>query len=278
MADPAARVVNRFDLYELCVQAPRMSARFIDALLGGEPAVIGEEFCGPASIAREYVALGGGRRAIASDFDAEPLAHARLRAGEDLTGEQSALIEFHQMDVMEEASPVRALVAFNFALCEYTTRAALLAYLRHARSRIAPGGVYAADLYGGENAMATGVAEIVFETDEGDVLYAWKQVAADPLTGRVRNEIDFELPDGTLLERAFAYDWRLWTPAELADAFVEAGFSRVEFYAGYGSAVADEGEGGELVLEPLGDGEELGEEWVLFVVAHNSESGAGASG
>ena len=277
-AGDSARAMNRFDLYELCVQAPALSARFVDALLGGEPAVIGEDFCGPASIAREYVALGGGRRAVATDLDAEPLEHASVRAREDLSGEALALLEFHQTDVMEETAPVGAVVAFNFAVCELTTRAALVAYLRHARSRLSPGGVYAADLYGGEHAMATGVAEIVFETDEGDVVYSWKQVRADALTGRVRNEIDFELPDGTVLEGAFSYEWRLWSPAELADAFVEAGFSRVEFYAGYGSAVADDEAGGALVLEPLADGEDLGEEWVLFVVAHNAPDAGGAAG
>jgi len=34
------RAMNRFDLYELCVQAPDSCARFVDALLDGEPATI----------------------------------------------------------------------------------------------------------------------------------------------------------------------------------------------------------------------------------------------
>jgi len=261
------RILNKYDLYELCVQSPEMSARFVDALLGGEPATIGEEFCGPASIAREYVGLGGGRRAIAVDMDEEPIAHARARADEDLAEDIRGNLEFRVRDVMAEDSRVGALVAFNFALCERTTRDALVAYLRHAHGRLEAGGVFAADLYGGEHAMATGVAEIVFDTDAGDVVYEWKQVRANPLTSRVRNEIDFTLPDGKKLERAFVYDWRLWTPAELADAFIEAGFERVEFHAGYGGAV--EGDGA-LSLEPIASEDELGDEWVVFVVAHKS--------
>ncbi|CAE7803685.1 lipB, partial [Symbiodinium necroappetens] len=265
------RALNKYDLYELCVQSPEMSARFVDALLGGKPATIGEEFCGPASIAREYVALGGSRHAIATDADPEPIAHARVRAGEDLGEAERERLSFCVRDVREEASPVRALVAMNFALCELTDRAGLVEYLGHAHSRLTEGGVYVADLYGGEHAFATGVAEVVFETGAGDVVYEWKQVAASPLTGRVRNEIDFTLPGGEKLERAFVYDWRLWSPAELADAFREAGFSRVEFHAGYGGAVDEDG---APMPEAVGEDDELGDEWVIFVVDKRLRTGA----
>jgi len=223
------RAMNRFDLYELCVQAPDSCARFVDALLDGEPATIGEEFCGPASIARRYVALGDGRRAVATDFAAEPIEHAKVRVTEDLPAELHGEIEFHVKDVLEEDAPVRALVALNFALCELHTRSELLGYLKHARSRFVEGGggVYLADLYGGVNAMYAGAYEVSFETEDGDVGYEWKQVSADPLTARVRNEINFTLLDGERMERAFEYDWRLWTPAELAEAFVEIGRAHV---------------------------------------------------
>lgn len=270
MAD-STRAISRFDLYELCVQAPSMSAKFVDALLGGEASVIGEEFCGPASIAREYVALGGGRRAVATDMDAEPLEHARARAGEELDASLRGHLSFSRCDVMEETSRVRALIALNFAVCEMRGRDALVAYLRHAHQRLEGGGVYVADLYGGENAMAEGSAEVVFETGEGDILYEWRQVAANPLTGLVSNEIHFELPDGTRIERAFAYEWRLWSPAELADAFREAGFDSVEFHAGFGGAVDDTG---SPVPEPIVTPDELGDEWVIFVVARKAPDGA----
>lgn len=267
------RAINKYDLYELCVQSPEMSARFVDALLGGAPATIGEEFCGPASIARAYVEMGGGRRAIATDSDAEPIEHARVRAAEDLSAETLGHLAFCVRDVREESSPVGALVALNFALCELTDRAALVRYLEHAHSRLTGGGLYVADLYGGEHAFATGVAEVVFETDGGDVVYEWKQVAASPLSGRVRNEIDFTLPGGERLERAFVYDWRLWSPAELADAFREAGFSRVEFHAGYGGAVDEDG---APLPEAVGEDDELGDEWVIFIVARKGGARGGS--
>jgi len=133
--------------------------------------------------------------------------------------------------------------------------------------------VYLADLYGGENAMAEGSAEVVFETEAGDVGYEWRQVSANPLTSLVRNEINFDLPGGERIERAFVYDWRLWSPAELADAFREAGFAGVEFHAGFGGAVDDDG---SPVPEPIVTADELGDEWVVFVVARKADDGAGA--
>jgi len=36
--------------------------------------------------------------------------------------------------------------------------------------------------------------------------------------------IHFRLRDGARIERAFTYDWRLWTLPEVRDALEEAGF------------------------------------------------------
>ena len=32
------------------------------------------------------------------------------------------------------------------------------------------------------------------------------------------------------IERAFSYDWRLWTVPEVRDALIDAGFERVDVY------------------------------------------------
>jgi len=48
--------------------------------------------------------------------------------------------------------------------------------------------------------------------------------------------------DGTRLERAFTYDWRLWTLTEIVDCLREAGFANVE---SYWEGTADDGESGD---------------------------------
>ena len=47
----------------------------------------------------------------------------------------------------------------NFSIGELTTRGDLVAYLRHVRSRLRPGGVFACDVYGGQSAYMLGTAE-----------------------------------------------------------------------------------------------------------------------
>jgi hypothetical protein len=42
--------------------------------------------------------------------------------------------------------------------------------------------------------------------------------------------IHFAFPDGSRLDRAFSYDWRLWTLPELRELLAAAGFSRVTCY------------------------------------------------
>ena len=47
------------------------------------------------------------------------------------------------------------------------------------------------------------------------------------MTSDILCHIDFRFPDGSKIEKAFTYDWRLWTLPELQELLTEAGFSRV---------------------------------------------------
>jgi hypothetical protein len=44
------------------------------------------------------------------------------------------------------------------------------------------------------------------------------------------NFIHFEFDDGSRINRAFRYDWRLWGLFELRDLLDDAGFSKTEVY------------------------------------------------
>ncbi len=46
----------------------------------------------------------------------------------------------------------------------------------------------------------------------------------------MRCYIHFEFEDGSKLKKAFTYDWRIWTPMEIRDLLLEAGYSEVDFY------------------------------------------------
>lgn len=276
--DLSGRSVNRFDLYELAVQSCEAQVRFMRAVHGGLPTVFGDDFAGPAGLARAWLRLDGAHRAIATDADDAPLAHACAHAEGDGTLDRLTCRagDVRTIDASEEAD---IIAACNFALCEMHERADLIDYLLGVRRRVRAGGVFVADLYGGATAHVRGALEVeisLFDEhgdETGEVLtYVWEQRSADPITARMRNAIHFELPSGERLENAFEYDWRLWTPAEVIDALAEAGFERagIEAYDALGEAIDEEG---EPMVRPIDGAErELGEEdaWVVYLAARQN--------
>lgn len=200
-----------------------------------------EDFCGPASIARAWLAMDRRHRAVAVDRDVEPLGHAvrKLTASDPHALERFVVRE---RDVFEADDRCDVIAALNFAVCEIHTRARLVTYLRNVQFRLGAGGVAAFDLYGGEAALSAGVSEQVVEVEGGEVLYVWQQVSADPMTAYVENAIHFETPDGQRMDNAFVYRWRLWSVPELRDALREAGFASTEVRCRYGEAMDGEGE------------------------------------
>jgi hypothetical protein len=248
--------LNRYDLYELCVQCPPIEAAFCRALHRGEPVTLGEDFCGPASIARAWLAMDRRHTAVAVDLDVEPLGHAVRKL---TAADPHALDRFtvRERDALEADDRCDIIAALNFAVCELHDRARLVTYLRNVQYRLATNGVAVFDVYAGEAALSPGVSEQVIETDDGTLLYVWQQVSADPTTGRVANAIHFETPDGQRIDNAFVYDWRLWSVPELRDALREAGFASTEVHNHYGEAIDGEG---NLLLGPPVSSDEAGAE------------------
>src|SRR5690606_38263810 len=70
---------NKWDLYEWCVQSPDWQTRFLHALHADNPVEFGDDFAGPASLARAWVRMGPEFDAVAADRDPAPLEHARRR-------------------------------------------------------------------------------------------------------------------------------------------------------------------------------------------------------
>jgi hypothetical protein len=55
--------------------------------------------------------------------------------------------------------------------------------------------------------------------------HLWEQRSFDPISHRVDCRIHFAFCDGSRLDDAFVYDWRMWTLPELQDLLLEAGFA-----------------------------------------------------
>jgi len=255
--------MDRHDLYELCTQTPERDVALLRALHGGAARVLGEDFAGTAALAHAWVRTVRGGRAVAVDRDPEPLD--RHRADRRV----ARLVA----DVRRVAARVDLLVALNFSVCEWHARRDLVGYLRHARRRLARGGVFVADLYGGEGAFTVGRLRERHRGPRGErVLYEFEQRSADALTGRVVDALHFEVAGNgatarrgrvTRLRDAFVYDWRLWSVPELRDALLDAGFASVEVHSRFEHARDGRG---RVHVRPLASARELGATWCVFVM------------
>ncbi len=269
-----APALDRFDLYELCAQAPARDARVLQSIHGGTPPalVLGEDFAGAAAISRAWANLSRRHRAVAVDRDAVPLAKSRPHTRVGLI----------RADVLAVREPVDIIAALNFSVCELRDRPLLVAYLRNARARLAGGargrrqrrGCFVCDIYGGSDAFITGTVRQRIRGPAGErIVYSWEQRTADPLNGRVCNAMHFRIspPAGSpgraraiVHENAFVYDWRLWSVPELRDAMHEAGFAITQVFPRQPDAIDD---AGALHFLPIEDAAELGDSFSVYVVA-----------
>jgi hypothetical protein len=65
---------------------------------------------------------------------------------------------------------------------------------------------------------------------KGGFTYIWDQAVFNPIDHHSLNHIHFRFPDGSKMNKAFTYDWRLWTLPEVRELLSEAGFKNVTIY------------------------------------------------
>lgn len=261
---------DRFHFYELAVTNADMLARFCRALHPSTPRTLREDFSGTAALARAWLALDPAHRAIAVDHDPKVLARARSDAARLPNRRHLRTID---KDVLHALAKADIIAATNFPLGYFHTRDALVRYLAISRSRLAPGGLFLADLYGGASAFTTGVTRRTFrEPDAGRTrgqrfTYLWDQQEANAITGLVRNAIHFQYRAGgttRTIRNAFTYHWRLWSIPEITDALHEAGYRTIECHSRLGDAIDSEG---NLYVQQPDPEEPLDADWVVYVVA-----------
>jgi len=261
------QTLTKHDLYEICVQSPGHLVPFLRAVHGKEPRVLGEDFSGTAALSDLWVGSIFDSRAIAVDLDGDALgfhgSHERVTKT--------------QADVLAVSDPADVIFVGNFSIGYRHSRVDLVEYLRHARSRLKPGGVFVCDTYGGTTAYTLGDVhrdhwipdDVRYPGHAGKrIRYTWEQRSADPITGLVTNILHFRVEKAGMIEQemfdAFVYEWRLWSLPELSDAMLEAGFSAVEVYDKTGDAVDADG---NVYVLPVDDGEDELEDSYIVLVA-----------
>lgn len=230
---PDAERVDPLDLYVRSVQSPEHDVDFLTAIykrhLGGTPKRLREDFCGTGAMAAAWVRRGRGREAWGVDFHAPTLAWGERRFRKKLSARMRERLHLVEADVRSvDVPPVDVLCAQNFSYYVFKQRSELLRYFELGLDGLADeGGVFVVDAFGGYASIEDEREDV---TDYGDFHYVWEQHRFDPINGFGTYKIHFRFPDGSALEDAFVYDWRMWTLPEIRDAMREVGFDDVVTY------------------------------------------------
>lgn len=304
---PVPHVMHlKHHLYELAVTNPLAMAGFLAAVHGKDPKSLREDFSGTAALARGWLQLAHELNLPGSNQIGRDASAAAVDFNRAVLKQIPKVPNFRVFasDVMKCRHKADIIAATNFPVCYFHNRPDLIRYLKHARSCLSPRGIFACDLFGGQDAFTPGTTRIKVPTSPlsaqkslakireskhsdkapcgstrrtsplgGWFWYEWHQRECYPLTSRVLCDINFELPPRTVFNstntalrigKAFTYDWRLWSIPEMRDAMLEAGFRKVKIYKTLAAGVDSDN---TLYVLPMQDDDELTDPYVVYVVA-----------
>ncbi len=225
---------DRHRLYEWAVQEIDFEIDFIERVYrrqhGRYPRLLREDFCGSALLACSWAARHPERRAIGIDLDVETLAWAEHHNRAPL-GAAAERVTLLQQDVRSVTRPAADVAcAYNFSYCGLFPLDVLEDYFRSVKRSLRPGGLFFLDCYGGWQSQQVLVERRRVDTPRGRFDFIWEQAQFNPIDNRVQCYIHFEFGKGKRWRKVFAYDWRLYAPAEISDALARAGFARSWVY------------------------------------------------
>jgi len=258
-----AEKADRHLLYQESVQCVEAEIDFVDETfrqLRGRRAVrLREDFCGTANTSCEWIRRRKGNTAIGVDLDREVLAwgeqHNRAKLGAN-AGKLTLLNE-NVLDVRHD--PVDTVLAMNFSYWVLKERATMRRYFRGVRDCLVDDGIFFLDCYGGYDAFR----EMRERTKNDGFTYIWDQATYNPTTGEMSCHIHFRFPDGSRMDNAFSYHWRLWTMPEVREILDEAGFRRITvWWQGWDENEED----GDGEFKPVEDAD-ADAAWVSYIVA-----------
>lgn len=250
------------ELYELSVQDPTNEVVIINQIWKeqrtGTCTSIREDFCGTAAVSMEWVKNNMDHTAVGIDLDQPVLDWAKVRIPERLSAPQQKRLTLINGDVRTtKTEAVDCLLAHNFSYYIFKQRSALVSYFASTITSLKDNGIIILDAYGGSDSFV----EMEEDRDLDGFTYTWDQSSYNPITGDVVNYIHFSFPDGTRIENAFTYEWRLWTIPEIKEILLEAGYRDVVVYW-EGTDDDDEGNG---VWTATDQGEAC-QGWIAYIV------------
>ncbi|MBT2988810.1 MAG: class I SAM-dependent methyltransferase [Candidatus Thiodiazotropha sp. (ex Ctena orbiculata)] len=262
-----AKLADRHHLYELSVQCSEAEIDFVDdtykKIHGRRAKKLREDFCGTANVCCEWVRRRKSNQATGVDLDAEVLDWGRENQLSKLKSTERKRIRLMAENVLSvETGPMEIISAMNFSYWLFKERQQLKSYFQQVHRQLADDGILFMDAYGGYDSYKEIEEEREIEDGDTSFTYTWEQEKYDPISGTLICHIHFDFEDGSRLERAFSYDWRLWSLPEIHELLNETGFSKVTFYwQGFDKDGEPDG-----VFEPVTEAEaDAG--WICYITA-----------
>jgi len=266
-----AEQADRHVLYQESVQCPEAEVDFMsktfEALKGRKALSVKEDFGGTGYLSVEWAKSDPQRTAIVVDIDKPTLDWGQKHNAESAGSEVASRVQYIEADVRNIAEPkVDITNAFNFSYCIFETRDEMRKYFEIAREGLKDDGILVLDLFGGTEAMD--VLEEETELEDFDATYRWEHVSFNPINNHMECAIHFDFDDGSSMENAFTYAWRLWSIPEIRELLLEAGFKNARIYwEEYVDSEEDDDE-----LEGTGEYYETEEvenqeSWMIYIVA-----------
>lgn len=252
-------------LYEWSVQDAEDAVKFTveqyQRRHGRPPEVLREDFCGTALVSSRWVKGHPERRAIGLDLDGATLQWARQHNLKPL-GKDRQRVELRQCDVRTVTKPKADVVqAFNFSYFLLHPLAELIDYFRAVRQSLAPGGIFLLDCYGGWENQKRYKERRTVESPDGTFGFVWEHADFNAIDDRTQCYIHFEFKNGKRWKKAFSYDFRLYSLADVRDALLAAGFTNIEVLWDF-----EEDDDGDCDYRPTTHAENC-PGWIAYVIA-----------
>ena len=253
---------DKHKLYEKAVQCVESEIDFVDStfekLKKRKARVLREDFCGTTNSSCEWVRRRSSNVAWSVDLDADVLEWGKDNHISSLKPEQQKRINVVNANVLDcGISEMDVVLAMNFSYWIFKERTIMRQYFQSVFDSLAKDGLFILDFFGGYEAFR----EMEESTEHEEFTYVWDQSYYNPINGDGTFYIHFKFKDGSMLEKAFTYEWRIWTLPEITEILSEAGFKATVYWEG----TDDEGEG-DGVFSPSEEGEaDAG--WIAYIVA-----------
>ncbi|HFD32401.1 MAG TPA: class I SAM-dependent methyltransferase [Gammaproteobacteria bacterium] len=194
-----------------------------------KPMSLREDFCGTALLSTDWCKSNAKRHAIGVDLCSKTLSWAmenNVKPAGKSVADRMTLLNENVLSVVTDK--VDVVCAMNFSFCVFETRELLKSYFQNALKGLKEDGLFFCDLMGGTNTIDE--VEEYHDIEGEPAIYEWQQASYNPINHHIQCYINFEFIDGSRIDKAFSYSWRLWSLPEIQELLLEAGFSKVLVY------------------------------------------------